>query len=292
MTPTVSIIVRTIVGREAFLREALESLAAQTFRDFEVIVVEDGSATAADTVAAFAARGLAVMHHPLARVGRCVAGNTGLALARGAFCGFLDDDDQLLPQHLDVLAGRLAAADAAVPAVYALAETRETVIESHAPLVYHEKPGRVIFGAGVPFWPTMLQYNLLAIQSVLFRRDLFVRFGGFNPELDHFEDWDLWLRYAQAGMFVSVPEVTSFYRLSGAQGAARERFCVAERYLPMLMAASQDYRWPVALGDLRQAQGRLINRAVLRQQVWRWLYRSAFRARVYEAFKCILRKVS
>lgn len=288
--PAASLIVRTIAGREAFLAEALASLAAQTFRDFEVIVVEDGSSSAAATVATFAAQGLPVTHHPLDRVGRCVAGNAGLDRARGVFCGFLDDDDQFLPQHLARLVPALQTAGDEVPAVYALAEARETVVESRTPLVYHEAPGRVIFGADVPFWPTLLSCNPLAIQSVLFRRELYARFGGFNPALDHFEDWDLWLRYAQAGLFRQVPEVTSFYRLSGAPGAARERFLTAERYLPVLLAASADYRWPVELGALRRVQGRLFNPEVARHRVWHWLYRSPVRARLYAAAKRLLRR--
>ena len=264
------------------------SLAAQTFPDLEVVVVEDGGETARPVLAAFADQ-LTVTYLPLPKGGRCVAGNAGLAAARGQYCGVLDDDDQLLPQHFERLVPLLTA-DAGVPAVYALAELRETTLIALSPLRYVAAPGRLVYPATVLFWPTMLTRNILPIQSVLFRRELFLRFGGFNPALDHYEDWDLWLRYAQAGMFRCVPEVTSFYRLFTGKGSARERFLVSMRYMPVLCAASRDYRWPVALADLRAAQGAIINRDVLRERVWQWIYRSPVRARVYAGVKGLLRR--
>ncbi len=286
--PTVSVIVRTIPGRSGFLREALASLAAQTFQDLEVIVVEDGGETAQPVLAEVSDR-LAVTYLPRPKGGRCVAGNAGLVAARGRYCGFLDDDDQLRPMHLERLVPLLEEHPTR-PAVYALAELRETTLHSTQPLRYLEAPGRIVYPAHIPFWPTVLTRNIMPIQSVLFRRELFQRFGGFNPELDHYEDWDLWLRYAQAGMFQCVPEVTSFYRLFSGKGSARQRFQAAQRHLPILTAASQHYCWPVPLADLRAAQSQVVNRDVLRERVWAWIYRSGPRAWLYEGVKGILKR--
>jgi glycosyltransferase involved in cell wall biosynthesis len=286
--PVVSLIVRTIAGRGGFLRDALLSIAAQTLENIEVIVVEDGGETARQVVAAtVAVTGLAVTYLPLSKGGRCVAGNAGLAAARGRYCGFLDDDDQLLPGHLAALVPILEQ-QPAVPAVYGLAELRTTTLHSLEPLAYTHAPGRLVTPASVPFWPTLLTRNILPIQAVLFRRTLFECFGGFNPALDHFEDWDLWLRYAQAGLFVCVPDVTSFYRLFTGRDSARHRFLTAERYLPLLHAASAGYRWPMALADLRATHGQVMNRDVLRERIWRWIYRSAARARGYEILKALI----
>ena len=66
--------------------------------------------------------------------------------------------------------------------------------------------------------------NFLPIQSVLFKRELFNRFGGFDEDIDFLEDWNLWYRYAQAGDFLHVAKTTSMYRVPGDQvfRAARE----------------------------------------------------------------------
>ena len=59
----------------------------------------------------------------------------------------------------------------------------------------------------------MLQlHNYLPIQSVLFKKQLFDSYGGFDEDLSQLEDWVLWKKYAQRGEFVFVPKTTSLYR--------------------------------------------------------------------------------
>ncbi|MEL6688449.1 MAG: hypothetical protein AAFP97_12620, partial [Pseudomonadota bacterium] len=57
----------------------------------------------------------------------------------------------------------------------------------------------------------LLVENFIPIQSIIFRKSLFDHFGGFNPDFDHLEDWNLWVRYAQVGDFMYTPKVTSIY---------------------------------------------------------------------------------
>ncbi len=97
--PLVSIIVRTC-GRPQTLRRTLQSLRWQTYRNFEIVVTEDGPDTArtmletefADLPVRYLCDG--------ARHGRAANGNRGLAAARGTLCNFLDDDDFFYPDHL------------------------------------------------------------------------------------------------------------------------------------------------------------------------------------------------
>jgi glycosyltransferase involved in cell wall biosynthesis len=285
--PRVSIIIRTIPGREHFLREALASVAAQTFTDVEVVVVADGGdGVAAAVVIEAVAGGIKARYQAYPKQGRSLTGNAGLALAQGEYCGFLDDDDQLLPQHLAQLVPVLDA-HPATPAAYAIAALRSTTVHSLNPLSYTEGPSRIVYPATLPFWPTVLTRNILPIQTVLFRRALFLRHGGFNAGLDYYEDWDLWLRYAQEGPFRCVPEVTSFYRLFPSRETPAARFRTAEGYLPQVLAASADYRWTLTLADLRALDAAVVNRRRLRETVYRWIYCSPVRARMWEVLKLL-----
>ena len=103
--PLVSVIVRTMAGRRSRLLEAVASVAQQTYRRVELVLVEDGSDTARALVDAWSLSGdfAGVRYQALAKSGRCVAGNAGLALATGSLMCFLDDDDLFYADHLETL---------------------------------------------------------------------------------------------------------------------------------------------------------------------------------------------
>lgn len=220
--PLVSIVVRTR-ARTWWLREALETLARQTWPRLEVVVVEDGPPVSAPLVEREFASRLQVRYLATgAAVGRAEAGNRGLAAAQGEWLGFLDDDDQLFADHVEVLMA--AAARTGARAVYGLALEVRTRLDGTAPLVYREE-GWAGTRAG-PFaraalWVT----NYLPIQAVLFHRSLYLRHGGFDPALEVLEDWDLWTRYSLDSPFVCVEKTTSKYRVPAdpREAAARQR---------------------------------------------------------------------
>ena len=105
-TPLISVIVRTC-GRPQTLKRTLESLRWQTYRNFEIIVAEDGPPAAREMVERDFAE-LPIRYLNDGRFhGRAANGNRGLAAARGALCNFLDDDDFFYPDHLELLVGVL-----------------------------------------------------------------------------------------------------------------------------------------------------------------------------------------
>src|ERR1700733_5213456 len=132
--PAISLLIRTI-GRKEALRDALESLRRQSFRDFEVVIVEDGPATL--TVFLDEWRDLPVRYEASGtRQGRSAAGNRALALAEGAFCIFLDEDDMFLPAHLENL---YRAVQARNPVVYSWSIEQAVVRDAEGRIV---KKGR------------------------------------------------------------------------------------------------------------------------------------------------------
>jgi hypothetical protein len=237
--PLVSIIVRTHHGRRGFLEECLHSLARQTYTELEVVVVEDGgdeSQILAQDFAADSGRRLNYLSSP--RQGRSRAGNVGLAAARGELLGFLDDDDQFLPDHVALLVRALSERPQAA-AAYSLAYEVPTRVVSREPLAYAEAGRYVVHRR--PFAPAdLLARNLLPIQAVLFRRELFERLGGFSESLEVLEDWDLWIRYLVPESLVHVPQVTSLHRVPGDADEALRRYRQMQEYRPQFTARHAD----------------------------------------------------
>jgi GT2 family glycosyltransferase len=228
--PLVSVIVRTMQGRRGRLLEAVASIAAQTWRNVELVVVEDGSSTAADLVEGWRASGdfAAVRYQALPRGGRCLAGNAGLAMATGSLMCFLDDDDLFYGDHIETLVAELQARPE-LGAVYGLAYEVRTEAHSLEPWVYtdlaHSLVHRQAFNRAV-LW----HHNFMPIQAVLFRRELFDAYGGFDPDLEQLEDWNLWVRYSLKRDFAMVEKVTSLYRVPARADQAADRQQVLDDY--------------------------------------------------------------
>jgi GT2 family glycosyltransferase len=234
--PRVSVIVRTMAGRRGRLLEAVASVAQQSWRNVELVIVEDGSDTVRDLVQAWAENGefAAVRYEALPRCGRCEAGNAGLAIATGAYLGFLDDDDLLYGDHVETLVDAIEARPE-LGAVYSLAYEVRTEVTSLEPWVYTEVAHSLVHRE--PFNRAVLwHHNYMPIQAVLFRRELFEEYGGFDPELDQLEDWNLWVRYSLHRDFAMVEKVTSLYRVPACPDDAADRQRALDDYYAKAVA--------------------------------------------------------
>lgn len=205
--PKISVIIRTC-GRPEVLKKALNSICRQQYPSIEVVVVEDGRNISEEMLRRDFS-GLNILYRATGeKKGRCYAGNLGMQLAQGEYFNFLDDDDILLPNHLQTLYEHIRKEQ--VKAAYAWAEEHQIVVtdkESHTFIVKHK-----MFRYKQPFNRLLLCYmNYIPIQSILFSRELYDKYGGFDEKLEVLEDWDLWVRYAVHERFVMVPEVTSIY---------------------------------------------------------------------------------
>lgn len=222
--PLVSIVVRTTRGRGARLNEALMSLMHQTWARLEIVVVEDGSNESEALCRELdGQRGRRVAYVSIEAAGRCRAGNIGLSMCQGDLLGFLDDDDLLYADHIELLAGALAQKPGSVAAFSPAAEELIEIEDEQAWQIRIQRR-QVPWQTG--FSRTLLQYlNYLPIQSVLFRRELFERHGGLDEQLELLEDWDLWARFSLAGDFVAVGKLSSIFRTpaNGRQRQQREK---------------------------------------------------------------------
>ena len=208
LNPTVSIVVRT-KDRPFLVERALASVAAQTYRPIEAVVVNDGGAALARERLGRILGDVSLSLHELAASGgRARAANAGLAAATGAFIGFLDDDDELLPMHLTTLVTQAVVSGAEV--VYSDCETVERELGPQAEIVREVSLGR--FYLSRDYSPDILLFeNHIPLICVLFSRTSLAGIAGFDEELEVFEDWDLYLRVAANHPFLHVPEITARY---------------------------------------------------------------------------------
>jgi glycosyltransferase involved in cell wall biosynthesis/2-polyprenyl-3-methyl-5-hydroxy-6-metoxy-1,4-benzoquinol methylase len=231
--PLVSIITRTHGERQEFLKESIQSVLRQTYRPLQLVIVEDGSDNARQVVdELLLPAGLTVTYEALPKHGRCFAGNRGIELAQGELFGFLDDDDLLLPDHVESLVAQLQAHPEAA-AAYSSSWEIPTEVISLSPLKYVEGK-KSLFGRAHFSIDALWNYNYIAIQSLLIKKDLFLKHGGFAEELDCLEDWDLWLRYTSEHDFVFLDKATSAFRMPDNESVLSGRRDQHLQYLPTL----------------------------------------------------------
>ncbi|MBC3934216.1 glycosyltransferase [Undibacterium sp. CY7W] len=211
--PLVSIITRTYRGRENYLRQAIVSVARQTYPNLEHIIVEDGGQTQEELVTSMRDYvHLPLRYFGLGKCGRSATGNYGLQQANGRWCLFLDDDDLLFADHVEVLMHALTEQPKAC-AAYSLAWEIMTDSSQIQDGRYKECTYQVPDALRQNYdYQVLRHHNFFPIQSVLFERSLFEQRGGFDEDMEALEDWTLWVRYAHNNEFVYVPKLTSMYR--------------------------------------------------------------------------------
>ncbi len=200
--PTVSVVIVTF-NKSDTLAEAMESVLRQTYRDFEVLVVDDGSTDdTAQTVRPYLGR---VRYLPKPNGGTGSARNLGIAQANGSIVAFLDGDDLWLPRKLEIQ----MAAFQREPAILAV-QCSAYCVDARLQQVLEERRCHPSMDTLMDF---LLFRNLPAFSStVAIRKEVFQSIGGFGTDLVILSDWDMACRIARAGTLRSVPDPLVLYR--------------------------------------------------------------------------------
>lgn len=255
MDKLVSVIIRTC-NRPHVLENALESVRKQTHKKIEIVVVEDGINLSEKMIKQKFADLDIKYRATNKKCGRTVTGNIGLQMASGQYLNFLDDDDVLYPRHIEILLKELEKGP--FLAAYSIAEESQIVKISDKP--YKVKEKRRIIRYKQPFNALLLySFNYLPIQSVLFKRCLYEKCGGFDEKLDVLEDWDLWVRYSTKGAFSFVPEITSKYHVPFRGKNKEKRNKEFDRALKLLYDKFKTYKVETTAYKLHEEMDYVIN---------------------------------
>lgn len=210
--PRVSVIIPTY-NRAALLNQAIVSVLDQTFTDFELIVVDDGSTDDTPTVvSAFQDRRIRYVYQDNA--GRSAARNRGIELARGEYVAFLDSDDLYLPNKLAVQVAVFERSPALglVGGGFRQVNEKGDVLSEVCPWLRFSCLDLHTWLFACPQMPS----------SVMVQREWLTRVGGFDGSVETAEDWDLFLRLARAGCQMAwVEKLVSAYRIHSANSVTR-----------------------------------------------------------------------
>ncbi len=210
--PAISVV---IPARNAarYLPAALESLAAQTFTDFEIVVIDNGSTDGtAEILRQWAEREPRLRLFSVARPGLAAALNHGIHAARAPLIARLDADDIALPDRLM----RQAQAFAEQPELGLLGSAVDLI----------DQQGRKIGERHRPLGDEALRRfqrdgSGFVQSSVMFRREAFDRAGGYRAGLNCAEDYDLWLRMSGVTRIANLPHILVRYRIHHASMSSR-----------------------------------------------------------------------
>src|SRR5262245_2796501 len=221
--PLVSVVIPTH-NRPRMLAEALASVQAQTFTDYEIIIVSNGETAANRRDSKYVASGYGCTYLTLERGNRSRARNAGATAARGEWIAILDDDDWWKPEKL---ATQLAAANDA-----------DLVFSDFE--IFYRNGSRQIALTRPPDGMTVQEGLLLANyaggggSSALIRRKNFLDAGGFDTNFHICEDWDFWRRLSHTARIVYTPDVLHTWR--------QHRSNTTHRHLGMALSEFRVYR--------------------------------------------------
>ncbi|MCY3867893.1 MAG: glycosyltransferase family 2 protein [Chloroflexi bacterium] len=205
--PLVSVVMPVYNG-ERFLAEAIESILGQTFREFEFLIVDDGSQDGSAAISrSYAERDRRIRCIQLGKnQGEAGARNAGIAAAEGRFVAMMDCDDVSLPERLQLQFDFLDANCE----IGAIGVGNQVVNEDLSPLFdYRLPPCHALILLSMLFGETAIARN-----SIMLRRELIIASGGYNPEFEVATDYEFFLRIVwQVRMrYASLKTILYLYR--------------------------------------------------------------------------------
>lgn len=259
-SPRVSVVI-PCYNYAHFLQDAVESVLRQTFTDFEVIIVNDGSPddtkeVAEDIIRRNPGHRIKLVNQP--NMGVSAARNAGIGAAQGEYVLPLDADDMLKPEYLDkVLLPLLAEPE--IDLAYSWSQktgTEDSIVQ------YHE------------FTYINLIRNLGPSCTVLLKKSAWEKAGGYNPEMSlGYEDWDFPCRLYEAGCKgIVVKEPLFYYRKHGASRTDDTERHVVRIIRDLKLLHPRMFEPGLSRINVNLAKAVIRIKYYTRDQVMRWVY--------------------
>ncbi len=202
--PKVSVLM-CVYNDQEFVGQAIESVLAQTYQDFELVIVDDGSTDGtAEILTGYARQDGRIRIFSQANAGTTVAANCGLLQCRGVYVARLDSDDISLPHRLEVEVNFL--------------DRHPDIALVGGGIEWIDVQGRVVgvrnIRASSP--QKVLRHRCIYQQSdVMFRREVVLSLGGYREKFHNAQDYDLWLRISEVGGIAKLMDVLGQWRMRG-----------------------------------------------------------------------------
>lgn len=216
--PKISVIIPSY-NCEAYIGETIDSVLNQTYKDIELIVVDDGSTDRTQEIVAAYGASVRLITQVNAKV--CAARNRGIREAKGEYICLMDHDDYWFPEKL---ARQLAVfeTNADVCTVYSTFIRWHADAEGHfpAPASFDTQsyPDDIDPDFSGWIYHQFLLDCWMLTSTAMFRAEVFKRCGVFNEALPYSEDWDLWLRISRECTLIQLRRPTTLYRQHVLQG--------------------------------------------------------------------------
>jgi GT2 family glycosyltransferase len=191
--PFVSVVIPTF-NRSTVLSRAIESVIQQYYRDFELLIVNDGSTDDTPQLLSRYEKYLKVVHQK--NSGVSAARNAGVRASSGELIAFLDSDDEWLHEKLEKQVQHFRSVG------YLISHTDEIWLNKGNPVRQRTKHAK----QGGLFFKRALERCLISPSSVIITRTLFDKIGLFDESLPAAEDYDLWLRITARFAIHFIPE--------------------------------------------------------------------------------------
>ena len=205
MNPKVSVIIPTYNCAE-YLPQAIESILAQTYKDYEIIVVDDGSSDGTDAVLAKYGDKIRCLRQE--NQGPGAARNSGIRNSRGTLVAILDADDKWFPQKLEIQCEYMASHEE-IGLVFSDANSFD---ENGTKTVAYNRNYRRVFEGQV--FDKLILKNFIGSNTIMVRKECLDEVGLFAENTMVAEDWHLWLRIAKRYFIGYIDQPLVMYRLS------------------------------------------------------------------------------
>jgi glycosyltransferase involved in cell wall biosynthesis len=234
--PKVSVIMPAF-NREKFIAESIESVLSQSYTDFELIIIDDGSTDETFRVAqSFSSDHRIRYYKNDTNIGIAKTRNRGLALARGKYIAPLDSDDiwldvNKLQKQVDFL------------------DTNTDYCLLGGGIMHIDAGGTHLKKILYPVYDStirniILQFNPFPQSTLLYRKNVALACGGYSEAYQVCDDYDLWLKMGLKNKFTNIPQVLAGYRVHGGNITKTKRLTTTKEILQIVRLYSSRYKRP------------------------------------------------